>query len=101
MRLSAQCTDERVNKITPALFERFPTLEAFAEADVAEVGEYIFSCGFYNTKARDLVLCAQMLLESGNRAALQRFLPQLAQQLHAQRNRTILRWAIDVDPLGI
>ena len=44
---------------------------------------------------------AQMLLESSNRTALQRFLPQLAQQLHAQRNRTILRWAIDVDPLGI
>ena len=44
---------------------------------------------------------AQMLLESGNRTALQRFLPQLAHQLHAGRTRAILRWAIDVDPLGI
>ena len=62
MRLSAQCTDERVNKVTPALFERFPTLEAFAEADPAEVAKYIHSCGFFNGKSRDLVGCAQMLL---------------------------------------
>ena len=63
VRLSAQCTDERVNKVTPALFARFPTLESFAEADPKEVGEYIHSCGFYNGKARDLVACAQQLLE--------------------------------------
>ncbi len=62
VRLSAQCTDERVNKVTPALFARFPTLEAFAEADPAEVGRYIHSCGFYNGKSRDLVNCARMLL---------------------------------------
>ena len=60
VRLSAQCTDERVNKITPALFERFPTLEAFAQADPEEVGQYIHSCGFFNTKSRDLVNCAKM-----------------------------------------
>ena len=63
VRLSAQCTDERVNKVTPALFARFPTLESFAEADPAEVGEYIRSCGFFNGKARDLVACAQQILE--------------------------------------
>ena len=63
VRLAAQCTDERVNKITPALFARFPTLEAFAEADVAEVEEYVRSCGFYHSKARDIVACANMLLE--------------------------------------
>ena len=63
VRLSAQCTDERVNKVTPALFARFPTLESFAEADPKEVGEYIHSCGFFNGKARDLVACAQQLLE--------------------------------------
>ena len=63
VRLSAQCTDERVNKVTPALYERFPTLESFAKADPAEVGEYIHSCGFYNGKARDIVACAQKLLE--------------------------------------
>ena len=62
VRLSAQCTDARVNQVTPALFARFPTLESFAEADVAEVGQYIHSCGFYNGKARDLVACAQKLL---------------------------------------
>lgn len=63
VRLSAQCTDERVNKVTPALYERFPTLESFAQADPAEVGQYIHSCGFYNGKARDIVACAQQLLE--------------------------------------
>ncbi len=63
VRLSAQCTDERVNMIAPALFQRFPTLESFAEADMEEVEKYIHSCGFFRAKARDLVLCAQMLLE--------------------------------------
>ena len=63
VRLSAQCTDARVNMVTPALFARFDSLEAFAEADPAEVGEYIHSCGFYNGKSRDLVACAKMLLE--------------------------------------
>ena len=62
VRLSAQCTDERVNLITPALFERFPTLESFAEADVAEVEQLVHSCGFYKHKARDIVLACQMLL---------------------------------------
>ena len=62
VRLAAQCTDERVNMITPALFERYPTLKDFAEADVAEVEKYIRSCGFFHTKARDIVACAQVLL---------------------------------------
>ncbi|MDO4983033.1 MAG: endonuclease III [Eubacteriales bacterium] len=63
VRLAAQCTDERVNRITPALFERFPTLEAFAEAEVSEVEEYVRSCGFFRAKARDIVECAKVLLE--------------------------------------
>ena len=63
VRLAAQCTDERVNMVTPALYERFPTLEAFAEADVEEVEKYVHSCGFYRAKARDIVACAQVLLE--------------------------------------
>ena len=68
VRLSAQCTDERVNKVTPALYARFPTLESFAEADPKEVGAYIHSCGFYNGKARDIVACAQKLVnEYGGR----------------------------------
>lgn len=68
VRLSAQCTDERVNQITPALFARYPSLEAFAAADVAEVEELVHSCGFYRHKARDIVLSCQMLLtEYGGR----------------------------------
>lgn len=63
VRLAAQCTDERVNKIAPALFERFPTLEAFADADVEEVERYVHSCGFYRAKAKDIVECAKVLLE--------------------------------------
>lgn len=68
VRLAAQCTDERVNLITPALFDRYPTLQDFAEADVAEVEDYVRSCGFYHTKAWDIVSCAQLLLtEHGGR----------------------------------
>ena len=63
VRLSAQCTDARVNMVTPSLYEKFPTLEAFANATYEEVGEAIRSCGFYNTKAKDLVECAKLLLE--------------------------------------
>lgn len=63
VRLSAQCTDARVNMVTPALNARFPTLEAFANASYEEVGEAIKSCGFYNTKSKDLVECAKILLE--------------------------------------
>ena len=62
VRLSAQCTDARVNLITPALFARFPTLEDFATADVEEVENLVHSCGFYRHKARDIVLAAQVLL---------------------------------------
>ena len=61
-RLSAQCTDARVNIVTPALFEKYPTLEAFAEAEVADVEELIRSCGFYRTKAKDLVEMAKKII---------------------------------------
>ena len=60
-RLSAQCTDARVNMVTPALFERFPTIDAFADAEVEEVESYIRSCGLYKTKARDIVAMSNML----------------------------------------
>ena len=63
VRLAAQCTDARVNLVTPALFERFPTCEEMAKATVEEVEEYIRSCGFYHGKARDIVLTAQRLCE--------------------------------------
>ena len=62
VRLAAQCTDERVNKVTPALYTRFPTLEALAEADISEVEESIHSTGFFRAQARDIVLASQMLI---------------------------------------
>ena len=67
VRLSAQCTDARVNKITPALFARFPTLDAFADSDIAEVEQYVRSCGFYKHKARDIVLACRMLRDEYGR----------------------------------
>ena len=63
VRLAAQCTDARVNLVTPALFARFPTLQSIAEASVDEVGKYVHSCGFWRAKARDIVAAAQQLLE--------------------------------------
>lgn len=62
VRLSAQCTDARVNLVTPALFAAYPTLEEMAAADIADVERYVRSCGFYRHKARDIVLGCQMLL---------------------------------------
>ena len=62
VRLSAQCTDARVNMITPALFAAYPTLEAFANADIADVENYVHSCGFYRQKAKDIVHSCQMLI---------------------------------------
>ena len=63
VRLSAQCTDARVNLVTPALFAAYPTLEDMAKADVADVENYVHSCGFYRHKARDIVLACQMLID--------------------------------------
>ena len=62
VRLSAQCTDARVNLITPALFSAYPTLEAMAAAPIEHVEELVHSCGFYKHKARDIVLACQMLI---------------------------------------
>jgi endonuclease-3 len=61
-RLSAQCTDARVNMVTPGLFSAFPTLESLAKAEPEEIGEYIHSCGLYQTKARDIAKCARVLV---------------------------------------
>jgi endonuclease-3 len=61
-RLAAQCTDARVNMVTPKLFERYPTLEAIAGADITELEGIIHPCGFYRIKARDIVLAAAMLI---------------------------------------
>ena len=62
VRLSAQCTDARVNLVTPALFAAYPTLQALAQADISDIEGYIHSCGFYRQKAKDIVLACQMLL---------------------------------------
>ena len=63
VRLSAQCTDARVNLVTPALFARYKTIEDFAAADVAEVETYIHSCGFYKSKAESIVGMANRILD--------------------------------------
>lgn len=60
--LSAQCTDERVNQVTPDLFRAFPSLESFAEASLSEIEKYIFSTGFYRNKAKSIHGFANMLI---------------------------------------
>ena len=68
VRLAAQCTDARVNMVTPALFERFPTLEAFCEGTEEEIGELIHSCGFFRAKARDILgACRKIRDEFGGK----------------------------------
>ena len=62
-RLSAQCTDARVNMVTPALFERYPNAAAFAGSTPDEVAGYIRSCGLYKTKSKDIVAMARVLCE--------------------------------------
>jgi len=63
-RLAAQCTDARVNQVTPALFARFPDLESFCQGSEEEIAEYIRSCGLYKTKARDILAMCRMLQET-------------------------------------
>ena len=64
--LSAQCTDERVNKTTPALFKRCKTLQDFTDIDIHELEEIIHPCGFYKNKAKNIKLCAKQVLENFN-----------------------------------
>ena len=61
-RLSAQCTDARVNLVTPALFEKYRTLEDYAQADSEDIAEIIHSCGFFRQKSKDIVGMAQKIL---------------------------------------
>lgn len=60
--LSAQCTDDRVNMVTPALFAKYPDARAFAEADINELENAIHSTGFYHNKAKNIIACCQKLL---------------------------------------
>lgn len=63
-RLSAQCTDARVNLVTPALFEKYKTVEDFAAADISDVEKLIHSCGFFRAKAKDIIgMCQKMIAE--------------------------------------
>ena len=64
--LSAQCTDERVNKTTPTLFTRCKTIQDFANIDIKELEEIIHPCGFYKNKAKNIKLCAKQVLENFN-----------------------------------
>jgi len=61
-RLAAQCTDARVNTVTPVLFKRYPTLEALAGADIKELEKIVHPCGFYRVKARDIIAASAMLI---------------------------------------
>lgn len=65
-RLSAQCTDKRVNKVTPALFEKFKSAEDFASASPEEVAPYIHSCGFFRTKSNDIVNMCRKIINDFN-----------------------------------
>ena len=64
--LAAQCTDARVNIVTPALFKKYPTVQSFAEARVSDVEELIRSTGFFRNKAKNIVACANALIERHN-----------------------------------
>lgn len=64
--LSAQCTDERVNLTTPTLFNKYPTIEAFAQASLSDLEYYIHPCGFYKNKAKNIKACAQKILTDFN-----------------------------------
>jgi len=65
-RLAAQCTDARVNTVTPVLYTRYPTLEALASADITEMEDIVHSCGFYKVKARDIIATSAMLIGEFN-----------------------------------
>lgn len=64
--LSAQCTDERVNKTTPTLFSRCKTIQDYIDIDITELEEIVHPCGFYKNKAKNIKLCAKQVLENFN-----------------------------------
>lgn len=64
--LSAQCTDERVNKTTPELFKKYKNINDFANAEIPELEKYIHSCGFYKNKAKNIKACAQKIIKDYN-----------------------------------
>ena len=76
--LSAQCTDERVNKTTPALFKKYGTPEKMAKAPLEELEELVHPCGFYKNKAKNMKACSQMLVEK-----FCGFVPQTMEELQS------------------
>lgn len=76
--LSAQCTDERVNKVTPALFKRFPTPQSYLNADILEIEGLVRTTGFYKNKAKNIKACAEELVAKYNGEV-----PQTMEELHA------------------
>ena len=64
--LSAQCTDARVNKVTPTLFEKYKTPQDFANAKQEDVEKLIYSCGFYHNKAKNIIACSKEIVEKYN-----------------------------------
>ena len=65
-RLAAQCTDARVNLVTPILFKKYKTVDDFSKAEISDIEKIIKSCGFYHTKAKDIVLMCKMIKEKYN-----------------------------------
>lgn len=120
--LSAQCTDERVNRVMPGLLKKYPTAQAMAEAKQSEIEKIVYSCGFYRQKARSLRACCKAIQErhSGvvpnNYAALVKLdgvgrktanvflnemygIPLIAVDTHVLRTSNRLGWANSKDPL--
>lgn len=64
--LSAQCTDERVNKVTPHIFDKYSTPYDFANIDILELEKLIYTCGFYKNKAKNIKLCAEKVIKDYN-----------------------------------
>ena len=122
--LSAQCTDERINRVTPTLFKKYPTAKAIAEARQSDIEKIVYSCGFYRQKARALRSCCKAILEKhgGNvpndyaalvkldgvgRKTANVFLnvmygaPRIAVDTHVLRTSNRLGWAHSKDPLKV
>lgn len=71
--LSAQCTDERVNKVTPGIFCKYSSPEDFADIDLEELETLIHSCGFYKNKAKNIKACAQKIVDEFRRYSPSRY----------------------------
>lgn len=71
--LAAQCTDERVNKTTPELFEKYGTIQKMAEADLEEIERIVHPCGFYKNKAKNAINCSKKIISDFNRRSAKQY----------------------------